>query len=181
MNPEDELLRPVEEHEISEKSKVWKYFWSFVGLLLVFLIISYMLTGYTVRSIIAGKVNSEKVKENAVESEYGKIIFLPEVYEELLTLYYTNEKEFKACLIGEYDSEEYFINNIFLPKIHFQDYDQVVSSPCIEGTLLDMHSHPQQHCTFSEQDVNGFVPIEENTLLTVMCGDGRFIFLKKTI
>ena len=181
MNPEKELLRPVESHELEEKSKVWKYFWSFIGIVLVFLILSYMLTGYTVRSIIAGKANSESVKNNIIESDYGRITFTEGTYEEIKELYYANEKEFKACLLGEYENNEYIINDVYLPKLHFQDYDQVVSSPCPKGTLLDLHSHPQEHCTFSDVDINGFQPEEENVLLSVMCSDDRFIFYKKAI
>ena len=181
MNPEKELLRPVESHELEEKSKVWGYFWSFIGIVLVFLILSYMLTGYTVRSIIAGKADSESVENNVIESEYGRIVFTDEAYGKIKELYYANEKEFKACLLGDYDGSQYLINKVYFPKIHFKDYDQVVSNPCPEGTLLDMHSHPQQHCTFSKQDINGFVPAEESTLLVIMCADGRFVFSKKTI
>jgi len=178
MNPEDELLRPVEEHELEEKSKIKKYVWMVVGLFLILLMASFMLTGYSVRSIIAGKTNSEKIEASVINSEYGKILFVEGVYVELKELYHENEKEFKACLIGEYSDEVYLINDLFLPKMHFQDYDKVVSSPCPDNTLLDMHSHPQQHCTFSEQDLKSFQPINENTLLTVMCENDRFIFQK---
>ncbi len=181
MTPEDELLRPVAKHEIKEKSKVWKYFWSFVGFILIILILSYMLSGYTVMSVIAGKIASEKVQDNVVISDYGDIIFQEEAYQELKELYHTNEKEFRACLFGDFHDGVYLINKLFLPTMHFQDYDQVVSSPCPTKTLLDLHSHPQDHCIFSDVDINGFAPTEENTLLTVMCNDNRFIFYKKTI
>lgn len=181
MNPEDELLRPVEDHELEPKSNIKKYFWMFISFILILLMASFMLTSYGVRSIIAGRADSEQIKASVIYSEFGKIIFIEDVYEELKELYHANEKEFKACLIGDYEEEMYLIYELFLPKTHFQDYDKVIASPCPDGTLLDMHSHPQQHCTFSGVDVNGFNPIEENTLLTVMCEDDRFIFHKKTI
>lgn len=180
MNAEEELLRPIEPHELEKKGNWGKYFWRAVGVFMVLLILSYMLTGYTVRNIIAGFFDSEEIEENLIKSEYGDIFFDSRVSEILVSLYHENEKEFKACVLGDFKGD-YILDKVFLPNIHFQDYDQVVSSPCPEGTLLDLHSHPQQHCTFSAQDLNGFSPSSENTLLTVMCGDGRFIFHKKEI
>jgi len=178
MNPEKELLEPIEN---DEKSKFFKIIWKIVGIALIILTLSYMLTGYTVRNIIAGKADSQTIKDNTIKSDYGNIILTNEVYEELKSLYHTNEKEFRACLKGEYKNNNYNINTIYLPKIHFQDYDKVISEQCPLKTLLDMHSHPQQHCIFSEIDINGFTPVDEDTLLTVMCGDDRFIFYKKNI
>ncbi len=172
---ERELLRPVEDHELYGKSNFWKHFWKAISALMLIIILSYMLTNYSVRTILAGKMDSDVVSEGVLESEYGIVIFTNGVYAELRDLYHANEKEFKACVLGEYLDGQYILDELFLPKMHFQDYDQVISSPCPERTLIDLHSHPQQHCTFSEVDLNGFTPIEENTLLGVMCSDDRFI------
>ena len=180
MNAEKELLRPIEPHELEKKGNFKKYFFRIIGFLMILLILSYMLTGYSVMNIIVGVFDSEKVENNLIESDYGDIIFSSRVSEVLSNLYHENEKEFKACVLGEFNGD-YILDKVFLPNVHFQDYDRVVSSPCPGGTLLDLHSHPQQHCTFSAQDLNGFSPMGENTLLTVMCGDGRFIFHKKEI
>ncbi len=179
MTPEEELLRPVEEHELRDKGNFWQHFWKVTGLIMILLIFSYTLTGYTVRNIIAGMFDSEEIEENIINSKYGEIIFTEKITKILSDLYHENEKEFKACVLGEFDGK-YKLTGVFLPEMHFQDYDRVVSSPCPEGTILDLHSHPQQHCTFSEIDINGFKP-KGNELLTVMCGDGRFIFHKKEI
>lgn len=180
MNAEKELLRPIEAHELEDKGNFWKYVWRIVGIFMVLLILSYMLAGYSVMGVIVGLFDSETVDGNVIESDYGDIVFGPRVGEVLSNLYHENEKEFKACVMGTYNGG-YVLDKVFLPNIHFQDYDRVVSSPCPEGTLLDLHSHPQQHCTFSAQDLNGFDPMSEDTLLTVMCGDDRFIFHKKEI
>jgi hypothetical protein len=175
---ESELLRPVEAHELHRRNSFWKYFWKAISALMLIIILSYMLTNYSVRTILAGKANSDVVNEGVLDSEYGMIVFTNGVYSGLKELYHENEKEFKACVLGEYLDGQYILDELFLPKMHFQDYDQVISSPCPDGTLIDLHSHPQQHCTFSEVDLNGFIPNEENTLLGVMCSDDRFILQK---
>ncbi len=178
MSAEKELLRPIELHELEEKGKFKKHVWKLVSVLMIVLVLSYMLTGFTVMSIIAGFFDSAKIEGSTLNGEYGEIIFNSNTNKILSTLYNENEKEFRACVIGDYVEGKYVLDKVVLPTIHFQDYDQVVSSPCPKETLLDMHSHPQQHCIFSEVDINGFNPGNENTLLTVMCGDGRFIFHK---
>ena len=175
---EKELLRPLEEHELLDKSSFWPHFWKAVGVFLVVLILSYMLTGYAVRSIIAGRSGSEKISGGFLDSEYGVVVFSGDSYEKLKELYHANEKEFKACLLGDFSEELYFIDEVYLPEIHFQDYDRVVSSSCPEDTLIDLHSHPQQHCTFSQVDLEGFNPGNLNALMSVMCSDDRFIFPK---
>ncbi|MDP3916883.1 MAG: hypothetical protein Q8Q42_01185 [Nanoarchaeota archaeon] len=176
MDAEKELLRPVEDHEIKEKGRIRRFVWLLVGFLLILLIASYILSSFAARSIVSNKVSGSIVK-----SQFGDVVFIDNTYETIKELYHTNEKEFRACLIGKYHNGNYMINDVFLPKVHFQDYDKVISSPCPEGTLLDMHSHPQQHCIFSDVDINGFSPDDKNTLLTVMCNDNEFIFHKKKI
>tara|TARA_Y100000310_G_C20699165_1_gene828077 strand:- start:4614 stop:5168 length:555 start_codon:yes stop_codon:yes gene_type:complete len=178
---ERELLRPVEDHELESGGNFWKYFWRAIGTLMIILIISYMLTNYTVMSIIAGRADSDVVSGNSLDSAYGSVVFSEGTYEKLKELYHANEKEFKACLIGDFSEGNYLISEVFLPKMHFQDYDRVLSSPCPEDTLIDMHSHPQQHCTFSQVDLEGFDPMNENTIMSVMCYDDRFIFHGKEI
>tara|TARA_Y100000310_G_scaffold213360_1_gene214288 strand:- start:23 stop:595 length:573 start_codon:yes stop_codon:yes gene_type:complete len=176
---EDELLRPLEDHELVEgKEKAWKHIVKAIGVLLVILISSYMLTSYSIRSIIAGMADSEKIESNKLESKYGTVLLSENVYHELRNLYHANEKEFKACLIGDFIEGNYKIKNIHLPKIHFQDYDKVISTSCPDSTIIDLHSHPQQHCTFSKVDIDGFVPKKDNAMLAVMCSDDRFIFHK---
>ena len=176
MSVEKELLRPVEEHELPPQSKIWKYFWMLMGVLMIILIVTYTLTAYGVMNIIAGKIDSDKVKGDMIESEYVNIVFLEGVYDELEKLYHENEKEFKACLMGNMFDGEYLINSLYLPKIHFQDYDKVVASPCPDESLIVMHSHPQQHCIFSEVDLKSFDKRNKNMLMAVMCFDDRFIF-----
>ena len=178
MSAEKELLRPIEPHELEDKGNFGKYVWKVVGFFMILLILSYMLTGFTIMGAIAGIFDSEKIEDGYIGSNYGRMIFSPMASKVLTTLYYENEKEFRACVMGEYIEGKYILDTVFLPNIHFQDYDRVISSPCPKGTMLDLHSHRQQHCIFSEVDIKGFDPIEKNTLLTVMCGDGRFIFHK---
>jgi hypothetical protein len=97
---ERELLRPLEDHELEDGGNFWKHFWRAIGALMVILILSYMLTNYTVRSIIAGRADSDVVSGNSLDSRYGSIVFSEESYEILEGLYHANEKEFKACLKG---------------------------------------------------------------------------------
>ena len=176
MSVEEELLRPLKEEELPPKGKIWKYFWMIISILMIILIATYMLTAYGISSLIAGRIDSEKVKGDVIESDYGDIVFLDGVYDGLRDLYHENEKEFKACLMGVVFDGEYLIESVDLPKMHVQDYDKVIASPCPDEALIEMHSHPQQHCLFSKTDLDGFDKRNKDRLMAVMCFDNRFIF-----
>ncbi len=173
-----DLLHPIEDHELRER-KLPKIIWKILAFIFLSIFVTYFVTTPRVLSMIPGLLASETLEANQIQTDYGIITFDEDILASLIGLYHANEKEFKACLLGHVDEEGYIINELFLPKIYEQDYDHVVSAGCPNETLLDLHSHPQQHCTFSAQDRNSFNPEDANTLLTVMCNDQRFIFFRK--
>ena len=66
MSAEKELLRPIEPHELEDKGNFKKYVWKFVGFFMILLILSYMLTGFTIMGAIAGIFDSEKIEDGYI-------------------------------------------------------------------------------------------------------------------
>ena len=150
-----------------------------IAIFLILLTLTYLLTNPTVRHVIAGLVESSKLEGNKLTSRDDIIItFTPEVLKRLNQLHNQNkEKEFKACLSGIIKGNEYKIDSIYEPIIFLQEYNQVISEPCNKETLVDLHSHPLQHCLPSEQDIKSFNKFKETNpkaLMIIMCEENRF-------
>ena len=147
-----------------------------IALLLIILILSFLLTNPEIRINIKGLIESSEINNEVVESGNITVIIPGNIYDELLQIKQENaDLEFKVCLFADYDSGNYSVTSIYRPIIYTQEYDKVVSAPCPEDTLIDLHSHPYLHCSFSEQDVKSFEQSKnKNSLMMVMCEDNRF-------
>ena len=150
-----------------------KRFW--VLIVIVFLVIYFLFGG--VWGNLIGLAQSDSLEENRVDMGEMELVFINESYEKLFDVYYENiELEFKACLLGFID-ENYYVNEVYFPKMSFQSVNRVVSTGCPTGTLIDLHSHPDKHCLFSETDINSFESSkEEFTVMAVLCEEDRFNF-----
>lgn len=180
-DPKD-LFPDLLEEEIEEKpSKLKKIFITLIYILLLVLILTFLLTNPTIRNAIVGLIQSSTIEDNIIQiNSTNKIIFEKDTYPELIDYYNENkEKEFKVCLMGNFENGDYFIYEVYKPKIIFQTYTQVESYPCPSDTLIDMHSHPYRSCLASNQDLKNLERLKinnPNALMAIMCEKERFNF-----
>lgn len=169
------------EEDYEEDPKWKKVFLIISALFLIFLFISYFFTGFGVREVLAGLIESEKIKDNVVDSGEFKVIFEENSYEEILELYNENlAVETKMCLMGYYDGD-YYIIEVFKPIIYSQEFNRVVSEGCPNDTLIALHSHPYKKCLASEQDLSNLEKSKEvnpNVIVGIICEEDRFSFYK---
>ncbi len=168
--------------EIKEKGPFHKLLIVFACLLMVFLFLSYFLVGPNTMEIIEGMFVSDVLNENqlVVEKDNLTISFAKDVYSELKQMYLDNpEHEFKACLHGAKEGQSYMITEVVVPETFEQAFDHVVAEPCPPDALVDIHSHPEKHCTPSYHDVQLLGRLKESNpdlIMAVMCNLDRFTF-----
>lgn len=151
-----------------------------IAAFLLIIVLIYFLTTPTIRSILAGLIESSTIEDFKVKLKTGNyLIFENNTYQELLQIYENNpEKEFKVCLKG-YIKEDYIINFIYKPKIFLQTHSSVSAEPCPKDSLVSLHSHPLKHCLPSEIDLKNFERFQQqnkDALMAVMCEKHRFNF-----
>jgi hypothetical protein len=165
--------------EIQEENKtiqlIKKITITLIALFLIFLIVSYFVPGYKILNIIEGKIISQKLDDNlSITLKDKQIIFNPITYTELLNIYDNNQvHELKVCLHGNLNNNIYYLNKIEYPIIISQDIFSVTSKPCSKETLISLHSHPENNCIPSTQDIKSQ---ETNTISAIMCSKKRFNF-----
>jgi len=143
------------------------------------IVIFYLSTTPLIRSIFAGLIESSKLQENQLKARDDIILnFDPKIIETLDQLHKENiGLEFKACLSGTEENKIYNITSIYEPVTFLKEYDQVISEPCKENTLISLHSHPLKHCLPSAQDIKTFNKFKEKNskaLMVIMCEKERF-------
>lgn len=152
-----------------------------ITIFLLIIALTYLLTNYNIRYILAGLIESEKIDNFEVELKLGgKLIFLDNTYQELKEIYNQNpEKEFKVCLQGTIKNKDYLINYIHKPKMFLQTHNSVTSEPCPVESLVSLHSHPLKHCLPSDIDLRNFNLFKQqnpDALMAIMCEIDRFNF-----
>lgn len=160
-----------------------------LGALTMVVIITFLITfigGGQGVQFLQGRLASTTISDEFIlVLEDGREVHLVEtVYDNLVTLIRTDGNEFKACLIGEKKGTTYQISDLYVPEIVEAQYDRVVSAPCNENTLISLHSHPIDHCVFSEQDFRSFETLRTTNpgaLMGLMCGLDRFSFYGKPL
>ena len=165
------------------KAKIKKIFFSIMSIFILVIFVLYAVMTYDLQDIVAGLLVSHKVDDLQVAYKGYVITFSQEVYKDLRSLYFANlQQEFKACLSGKKDGNQYDITSLSVPWIFSQSIFQVVSSSCREGTLIDLHSHPYKHCIFSEQDISSYRNVRKTSpdiILGLMCEPDRFTFYRE--
>jgi proteasome lid subunit RPN8/RPN11 len=165
-------------HEEYPEPKPRKIYMVVMGIFLSVIILVYFLTG-SVFGIISGLIESSNLDKNKVEMFSGvNLVFLDSSYSELLEVYNSNlNVEFKACLQGYVDGN-YYVENVIVPEMIVQEYDHVSSKGCPDETIVDLHSHPDNHCLFSEQDYNNFEKFKKTdyVVMGLMCKKEKFNF-----
>jgi len=188
MDVEDDLKNlEIKENELSEEDELKrlkrrKIIIGVIGIFLTFLVMSYLLPGNYIFSIIEGKLVSSTLNSDfTVDLNNGsKVVFDEQVYGELKGLYFANQKtEFKVCLIGEKDGKDYLVSNLTLPKTISQSFSQVTAELCKKDAIISLHTHPYEHCIFSAQDIKSYDAVRTvnpNAIIGLMCGPDRFSF-----
>lgn len=181
---EDKIIHDggVIEFSSEEKPSKWKkIFTLIIAVFLILLMISYVWVSYGLDDIIASLIESETLEGDSIKiNENSFLIFKKGSYQKLLENYLQNQdKEFKACLIGEIKKDNYEITDIFIPEMTEQSFNKVVSKNCPEETIADLHSQPYRRCIESEQDLKtkGFIKqTNPERLMAIMCEKERFNF-----
>ena len=151
-----------------------------ISLFLIFLIISYLIPGNKILNILEGKIISNELNNLTITLKDKTIIFNNNTYQELLQIYNNNQMhEFKICIKGILNNNTYYLNKIEHPIIYSQDIFSVTSKPCSKHTLISLHSHPENQCIHSKQDIKSHKEFQKNnpnTLSAIMCSKTRFNF-----
>lgn len=168
--------------EVPERKGLEKVLFILLGLFMLSIIIIYFLPG-DVFSILQGRIDSSKLKGFTAEYDSGKVVFSEEVYSELKQLWLDNqETEIKMCLTGEKVGDDYFIDDLELPKTYYKTVVSVTAEDCSAETLIPMHTHPFRHCLFSEADIKSYEAFKArnpDAMIGLMCEVDRFGFYRK--
>ncbi len=167
------------EEELIEPHPLWKRILIIViGLFLLGLILSYFLLSYPIFPILESLLESKNSEDNKITLDNLEIIFEGNTFDQLHTLYHSNQSvEFAACLNGEKQGNQYLINQVFEPEISSQTFNHVSFKPCPTNSLILLHSHPYRRCIASEQDLITLEEIKQENpdiLMVIMCEPNRF-------
>ena len=99
-------IEKIDDTKIIEERKpslFKKIFIIILGVFLIVLVITYLLSNSLVNNIFIGLIQSNKIENNIVNiNSTNKLIFLDNSYEKLLKIYDNNsEREFKTCFKGK--------------------------------------------------------------------------------
>ena len=172
--------------ELEEESKFVKIFKKLYLIVMALVLVTLLLvntnTGYHLISFFSGRIVSSNInKDYSFDLKFGgKIFFSETVWNALSTVYQNNKKhEFKICLTGFKEDNNYYVKGIYMPKIYNQEVFSVTSQMCSKETIISLHSHPPFRCIFSEQDINSynqFFRINPDAIIGLMCGETRLSF-----
>ena len=169
---------PVEEINEDVPNPILKKIISIIILVfLLSLVVSYLLLGYPLSSILASNYESKIIKENTLNYGNVSIFFLEDSYLILKNHYLENEAvEIAACLKG-YKDTNYFIEEIYFPKVVAQSVNQIIFNECSSNTMIILHSHPYKKCIASKQDILTLSEQKHKnneSLMIVMCSPNQF-------
>ncbi|MBU1975995.1 MAG: hypothetical protein KKG59_06340 [Nanoarchaeota archaeon] len=154
----------------------------FIIVIISILIILGMILAFTgggrIVSFVQGRFASSTVEDVTLITKQGQIVILGDVYKELLDQYKKNQAhEWAACLIGTRNNDTIEIDDLYVPRIYDKSVYSVRSERCPQETIITLHSHPENHCVFSLQDLESyddFLLINPDALTAIMCGKDRF-------
>ena len=179
--PEKEIIKTTIEEQ---PQRLKKMLILFLTCFLLLLILSYFLFNPFIFTLLSGFTETNTLnEENLLIIKKGtNFIFEKEVYLQLKELFIKNEgQEFKTCILGKKEETTYHLTSLFTPEIYSQEFTKVVSAPCPAGTLIDVHSHPQNHCIPSYHDLQVLKRLKEENpeiILAVMCNLNKFNLYK---
>ncbi len=171
--------------EPKEPGRMQKFFdrlaYIVMTLVLLFLFLSFLVPGEGFLSFLAGISASSTLDDLQVDTKRGGIVtFQEDAYVQLLEIYNTEqEHEFKVCLQGERNGDDFLVTGLTVPVIYDQTVFSVHSARCPAETIIPLHSHPFRRCIPSEQDLRSqesFSRTNPESLGALMCEKDRFTF-----
>jgi xanthine/uracil/vitamin C permease (AzgA family) len=189
MDVEDDLknakieIKEIDEEEELRKLKRKKIFIAILGIFMAVLVITYLVPGSYVLSILEGQVTSYKLNSDlTIDLKNGdKIIFDNSTYEQLKQMYFAEQRsEFKACLEGYKENSNYLVTGLYVPETLSQSFSHVTANLCNNSTIISLHTHPYMHCIFSYQDIQGLDAVRKvnpDAIIGLMCETNRFNFV----
>lgn len=176
------VSKKIDEEEELRKLKRKKTFIAILSIILAVLVITYLVPGGYVLSILEGQATSYELNSDLTIDlkNGGKIVFDNSTYEQLKQMYFAEQRsEFKACLEGYKKGLNYFITDVYLPETHSQSFSHVTAELCNSSTIIPLHTHPYKHCIFSYQDMKGLDAVRKvnpDAIIGLMCEIDRFNF-----
>lgn len=162
--------------EVEEKSLTHKIAIAFTGFILIVLIASFTFVTFPIGDILASKSESDLIINQVVIADNLKIVFSNLAYSKLQEHYSSNKRvEVSLCLQGEKINNTYEISDLYKPKQE-QAFSHVSFEPCLQETLILLHTHPKSRCIASATDINTLrssQSVNSDVLMVVMCEENR--------
>lgn len=165
-----------DEEETESQRRIKKISKYVIGAMLILMMLSFVVPFDVIFSLL----ESDKVKDGQIQLTDNRVLFKPEVLDELKEHYKANQMtEIKICLTGYIEEKDYKITGFYSPKTYFKTPISIRSDPCNDETIISMHTHPFRNCLFSYQDIvsyNYYKRINPKAMTAVMCDIDRFAF-----
>jgi hypothetical protein len=181
----DEVMAVPKQKENQALIRILKILLAIAALgIICLLLITYLGNG-TFFEFLQGRITSVTVQDgNSITLKNGAIIiFQNNTVHQLDELFKQNQKtEFRACLVGKIIDNQLIVNGIYIPTTYDQTVYSVTSAVCDINTIISLHSHPVDHCVFSEQDIRSYEQYKNTNpdmILGLMCNNNRFSFYTK--
>lgn len=162
-----------EEISVGSCSPARKFFVWVVAVFLLFIFVFWSFSG-----VLESRVESSVVRGGVLRFGSERVVFSNGSLERLQGEFIDNQgREIKACAYGRAVGSDYFIERVSFPVIIRANVLHVVSEPCPEGALFDIHSHPVNECIASGQDIRSLKKLRLNNpdiRMLVMCAPDRF-------
>jgi hypothetical protein len=180
----EEDLNSLNEKELLDKDTkklsplARKLIFGFIGLIIVFLFLSLIYLQYPLFNVISGQIESQSPNNNILQLKGFSIHFTDNALTSLNNSFSINQNvETSRCLIGTIENKNYFITDVYTPKIYSATFREVVSEPCANDTLIMFHTHPYKSCVASDTDLNTLKAAQTrnpNIIMIIECAPSRF-------
>jgi proteasome lid subunit RPN8/RPN11 len=172
---ESELLR----EDIKQTHPAFKkIFIISASLIIALLFISLIYVQYPLFNVIEGRIESRSPNNNVLELKDFNIIFSDNAMNSLSASFSVNQEvETVRCLKGSIEGNNYYITEVYTPRIYEQSFRHVSSEPCSDDTIIMFHTHPYRSCLASDTDLETLKSNQErnpNLVMVIMCEQDRF-------
>jgi proteasome lid subunit RPN8/RPN11 len=172
---EAELLR----EDVKQTHPAFKKIFIIISALTIaFLFLSLTYLQYPLFNVIQGRIESRSPNNNVLELKDFNIVFSDSAMNSLSASFSVNQEvETVRCLKGNIEGNNYYITEVYTPRIYEQSFRHVSSEPCSDDTLIMFHTHPYRSCVASDTDLVTLKANQErnpNLIMIIMCEPDRF-------
>jgi hypothetical protein len=150
----------------------------FLAVFLILLMLSFLYLSYPVYSYVLGLAGSSKLSGNDVLFRNSVLVsFDDDTLSFLQDLYDPFGDERAVCLTGSISGNNYVVSNFYEPVVFDSSWNFVSHSPCLDDTIIMLHTHPFSRCEPSRTDRVTLARSKINNpgvIMLVMCGSERF-------